>query len=136
MAGELAERRGEATVLISDVDAAEDKIDKDKILDLIAMQPKQAQLVLSSILSLSQNSGKFIFTGEIYELYKKYCSDFGLRPLTQRRMSDILSEFDMLGIITARVISKGRYGRTREILLVPEAKTPAAKRAIDDALRA
>jgi len=136
VAGELAERRGEATVLISDVDAAEDKIDKDKILDLIAMQPKQAQLVLSSILSLSQNSGKFIFTGEIYELYKKYCSDFGLRPLTQRRMSDILSEFDMLGIITARVISKGRYGRTREILLVPEAKTPAAKRAIDDALRA
>ncbi|MEK6835171.1 MAG: cell division control protein Cdc6, partial [Nanoarchaeota archaeon] len=32
-----------------------------------------------------------------------------------RRLSDIIAEFDMLGIINARVISKGRYGRTREI---------------------
>jgi cell division control protein 6 len=38
-----------------------------------------------------------------------------LRPLTQRRISDILAEMDMIGIINARVISKGRYGRTREI---------------------
>ena len=35
--------------------------------------------------------------------------------LTQRRISDIISEFDMLGVINAKVISKGRYGRTREI---------------------
>jgi cell division control protein 6 len=38
-----------------------------------------------------------------------------VRPLTQRRLSDILAELDMLGIINARVISKGRFGRTREI---------------------
>jgi cell division control protein 6 len=30
-------------------------------------------------------------------------------------VADLISELDMLGIITARVISKGRYGRTREI---------------------
>ncbi|MFO1535622.1 MAG: cell division control protein Cdc6, partial [Thermoplasmatota archaeon] len=35
--------------------------------------------------------------------------------LTQRRITDLISELDMLGIFTARVISKGRYGRTREI---------------------
>ena len=35
--------------------------------------------------------------------------------LTQRRVADLISELDMLGIITARVISKGRYGRTRDI---------------------
>ena len=35
--------------------------------------------------------------------------------MTQRRVADLISELDMLGIITARVISKGRYGRTREI---------------------
>jgi cell division control protein 6 len=35
--------------------------------------------------------------------------------LTQRRISDIIAEFDMLGLINAKVISKGRHGRTREI---------------------
>ena len=29
----------------------------------------------------------------------------------------MLAELDMLGIITTKVISKGRYGRTREICL-------------------
>ena len=110
------------------------KIERDKIADLITTQPKQAQLALYSILSISQGANKFIFTGEVYESYKKYCSDLGIRPLTQRRMSDILSELDMLGIITARVISKGRYGRTREIMLAPQATTPVVKRLLEEAL--
>jgi cell division control protein 6 len=37
--------------------------------------------------------------------------------LTQRRVSDIIAEIDMLGLINANVISKGRHGRTREIKL-------------------
>jgi len=37
--------------------------------------------------------------------------------LTQRRIGDIIQEFDMLGIINVRVISKGRGGRMREIKL-------------------
>jgi len=32
-------------------------------------------------------------------------------------VSDLISELDMLGIINSIVISKGRYGRTREIRL-------------------
>ena len=36
---------------------------------------------------------------------------------TAGELSDIIAEFDMLGIIQAKVISKGRYGRTREIQL-------------------
>ena len=31
------------------------------------------------------------------------------------RQDDIIAELDMLGIINAKVISKGRFGRTREI---------------------
>lgn len=134
VSGELADRRGAAKITITDVDAAEEKIERDKIADLITTQPKQAQIALYSILSISQGANKFIFTGEVYESYKKYCSTLGLRPLTQRRMSDILSELDMLGIITARVISKGRYGRTREIMLAPQAATLVVKRLLEDAL--
>lgn len=134
VAGELCDRKGSAKASIADVDAAEEKIERDKVVDLVSTQPRQAQVVLHAILSISQGSAKFIFTGEVYELYKKYCVKIGLRPLTQRRVSDILSELDMLGMITARVISKGRYGRTREIMLAPQASTPAVKRILSEAI--
>ena len=114
---ELAERNAEERVSIKHVDAAEEKIEKDRILEAISIHPKQFQLVLYSIISISTHTRERIFTGEIYELYKKICSQTGLRPLTQRRISDVIAEFDMLGIINASIISKGRYGRTREISL-------------------
>ncbi|HLD97090.1 MAG TPA: orc1/cdc6 family replication initiation protein, partial [Candidatus Nanoarchaeia archaeon] len=134
VSGEIADRKGMVKLSIADVDEAEEKIERDKVVDLITTQPKQAQIALYAIMSISQGTSKFIFTGEVYELYKKLCTKTGFRPLTQRRMSDILSELDMLGVITARVISKGRYGRTREIMLAPQATTPLVKRILEESL--
>ncbi len=116
VAGELAERQSLQKVGIKHIDEAEEKIERDRILDIIMTQPKQFQAVLYSILLLSnKNSANPLFTGEIYDVYRKLCDQTRLRPLTQRRVSDTIAEFDMLGIINAKVISKGRYGRTREI---------------------
>ena len=114
VAGEIAERENSEKVSMSHIDLAQDKIEHDKIIDLVMTQPKQFQATLYSII-ISQNKEQKIYTGDIYASYKKICSKSGLRPLTQRRLSDIIAEFDMLGIINAKIISKGRYGRTREI---------------------
>ena len=43
------------------------------------------------------------------------CKRIGIEILTQRRISGLLSELDLLGLITGNVISKGRYGRTKRI---------------------
>jgi len=117
VAGEIAEREGSKKVSISHLDIAESKIEKDRIIDIVSTQPKQHQLVLYSILKISDRTKKVIFTGEIYEYYKGLCIETSVRPLTQRRVSDIISEFDMLGLINGKIISKGRYGRTREVSL-------------------
>jgi len=117
VAGELAERQNEESIKLTHLDAAEEKIEKDRIIDIITTQPKQYHATLYTVFSISDKNQNQIFTGEVYELYKKICTRSDLRPLTQRRISDILAEMDMLGIINARVISKGRYGRTREISL-------------------
>ena len=46
--------------------------------------------------------------------------------LTQRRVTDLISELDMLGLIHARVKSFGRGGRTKEIeLSVPKEEARA-----------
>ncbi len=58
-----------------------------------------------------------------------------LEVLTQRRVSDIIQEFDMLGIINVRVISKGRGGRMREIkLAISKNIISKAKKIIEDSL--
>ena len=61
-------------------------------------------------------------TGEVFDIYKELCKKSRSDSLTQRRITDLISELDMLGIITARVISKGRYGRTREIQMSSSSK--------------
>lgn len=135
VAGEIAERNNKVKVSLTDVDEADKKIEHDRVLDSIKTQPKQFQLTLYAILSIKQKTKGFIFTGEIYDIYKQLCFKTALSPLTQRRVSDILAEFDMLGIINAKVISKGRYGRTREIsLAVPTSTIPNIKKAIEEEL--
>ena len=87
------------------------------MLDIIESEPSQFQLVLAAILSLSRK-GEQMFTGEVFNEYDEICRKTKNEVLTQRRVSDILAEYDMLGIINTHVISKGRGGRTREIKLM------------------
>jgi cell division control protein 6 len=48
--------------------------------------------------------------------------------ITQRRVGDLISELDMLGIVHARVKSFGRAGRTKEIELnIPKNVTEILK---------
>jgi len=114
VAGELAEREGSTIIEIKHLDEAEKKVESDHILTAVTNQPKQFQCVLYSILLIIPQKKNF-YTGEIYEIYKDICRKCKFNVLTQRRISDVLAELDMLGVINAKIISKGRYGRTREI---------------------
>ncbi len=117
VAGELAERSNDSKISIKYIDDAQDKIEKDRIIDVVNTQPKQFQLTLYSIILKCTENNDSIFTGDIYETYRHYCVKCGIKPLTQRRVFDIINELSMMGIINARVISKGRYGRSNKINL-------------------
>ncbi len=138
VAGELAERTGSLVVGLDHIDEANHKIEKDKMLDIIESEPKQFQLVLAAIMALEEQhrgEDESMVTGDVYNVYQDICTRTKNEPLTQRRISDILAEFDMLGIINARVISKGRQGRTREIklMLAPNIK-PRAREILNKSL--
>jgi archaeal cell division control protein 6 len=134
VAGDLTERSSETKILVEHLDDAEEKIEKDRVLDLVKIQPKQFQLALYAILGTCNGSRKN-FTGEVFDFYSGCCKKVGLLPLTQRRISDIISELDMLGIINAKVISKGRYGRTREIsVAIPESTVPQISGVLKEGL--
>jgi archaeal cell division control protein 6 len=125
VAGELSERKGSDKLLVKHIDEAEEKIERDLVSDVVSTLPKQSQLVLMAAFRLYGKDNSKIFTGDVYNLYRGLSSNVGLKPLTQRRMSDLIAELDMLGIINAKVISKGRYGRTREIsMTIPDTEIP------------
>ena len=92
-------------------------------------------MTLFSIFLLTEKGNNQIFTGDIFEVYKDLSAKVGLKPLTQRRISDIIAELDMMGMINAKVVSKGRYGRTREITLaIPGSTVPIIKQTLKEGL--
>ena len=117
VAGELVERDNQKKVTFEYIDKANKKIESDKIYSIVETQPKQFKITLLSIinLSLDKKGKEEIFTGEIFNRYKSLCLKIKTEQLTQRRIGDIIGELDLLGIINAKVISKGRHGRMREI---------------------
>lgn len=142
IAGEIAERTGSKKILLKHIDEANIKIERDKILEVIRTEPKQFQYVLYSIIKLTEKLRKNkkgkelpIFTGDVYNYYQDVCLKNKSEILTQRRVGDIIQEFDMLGIINVKVVSKGRGGRMREIkLAISKPLIGKAKKIVEESL--
>lgn len=109
---QLAEKQG-IPINMELVDEAMEEIEKDKYVAMVRSSPRQLQAVLFSILCSAVE--KSLQTGDAYAAYRSFCSRIKLRALTQRAFSDLISELDMYGFIQARVQSRGRYGRSKEI---------------------
>jgi cell division control protein 6 len=125
-AGELAERDQTDDVRETHVRQAQEKIELDRVVEVVRTLPQQSKLVLFAIILLEKQGVHNINTGEVYNIYKRLCEEIDADVLTQRRVTDLISELDMLGIVNAVVVSKGRYGRTKEISLsVPLDETEA-----------
>ncbi len=120
VAGEIVDRNGESVVTEQYVVMAEKKLDIDRIAETIKAQPLHSQMILYSLIKCSERerqgwADSRTLTGDLFESYSKVCTSAGTKTLTQRRFSDLVGELDMLGVVTTKLISKGRYGRTREI---------------------
>ncbi|PSP46773.1 cell division control protein Cdc6 [Halobacteriales archaeon QH_6_66_25] len=125
-AGELAERDDTDNVEEDHVRKAQEKIELDRVVEVVRTLPQQSKIVLFAIILLEKQGVHNINTGEVYNIYKRLCEEIDADVLTQRRVTDLISELDMLGIVNAIVVSKGRYGRTKEISLsVPVEETEA-----------
>ncbi len=118
VSGEIAERESSSTITEKHVRRAKDRIEADSIVEAVRTLPSQSKILLYSIILLEERKQRIITTGDVYDLYSALCKKTGLDILTQRRISDLLSELDLMGIISSTIVSKGRYGRTRQLHLV------------------
>ena len=116
VAGEIAEREGKSKITVEDVEKARVEIERDRVYEIISTLPFHSKLVLIAILK-GLKVKHTLTTGEVYQIYLTLTNKLGVESVTQRRVSDILNELDMVGIITAKVVNRGRYGKTKEVSL-------------------
>jgi archaeal cell division control protein 6 len=110
VAAEIAERERSANVGETHIRLAHEKIEKDTNYEVLKNSTTHTKIVILAILK-SKNGN----TGEVYEIYSSLCNNAEHEPLTQRRITQIISELDQLGLVTSDVVSKGRYGRSQRI---------------------
>ncbi|MGB1524355.1 MAG: Cdc6/Cdc18 family protein [Nitrosopumilus sp.] len=112
VAGELAERQQSDKVTIEHVREASLKIEENKEEASLKSYPLHEKLVILAIMKANGSS-----TGEIYSSYKNLCKVVGKDGLTQRRVTQMLSEIELSGIISGRLIHQGIHGRTKKYKL-------------------
>jgi len=110
VAAEIAERERSINVEEKHIRLAQEKIEKDTNYEVLKNSTTHTKIVILAILK-SKNGN----TGEVYEIYSSLCNNAEHEPLTQRRITQIISELDQLGLVTSDVVSKGRYGRSQRI---------------------
>jgi len=125
VAAEIAEREGAPKVTEEHVMRARAEIERDKVSDVIRTLPLHSKLVLASVLSATGWGRGEATTGDVYSTYRSVVRSLGLEEVTLRRVSGVLGELDMLGIISGRVVSRGRYGKTRVVELAADPETVA-----------
>jgi cell division control protein 6 len=117
VAGEVAERKGASIVIEEHVREAEKHIEHNRVIEALQNLPLHSKLVVLSIHHLREAEAHRVITGDIYEVYGELCGELGVTPLTQRRLSTLVNELDSMGLLNSKIVSMGRYGRTKKIRL-------------------
>lgn len=113
-AGEIAFDEACDKVTGEHVKQAKERIEHNKVTDILSTLPLQQQRVLEAILTLTKQKEE-ITSGKLYEAYTEISKK---DAVTYRRIFDFVNELELLGIISTNTISRGRAkGRTNIIKL-------------------
>ena len=114
VAGEIAERENASKVTVDHVKKAMIELEEGRIFQAASTLPLHAKLVLKAVIEVVREKGMGT-TGEVYNKYADLATNLGYEPLTQRRISEIINQLDMIGLVNATVVNRGRYGKTKII---------------------
>ena len=109
VASEIAERTQMSNVVEEHVRQASEKIEENKEIVALKSYPLHEKLLILAVMKSSE-----ISTGETYLTYKALCKEIRQKELTQRRVTQMLSEIEMSGIISGRIVHQGTHGNTKK----------------------
>ncbi len=118
VAGEIAEREQEEKVSEEHIRRASQKMEEDKETAALQSYPLHEKLIILAVMRAGGSS-----TGEIFTAYKQLCKSVRQKELTQRRMTQMLSDIELSGIISGRIVHQGIHGRTKKFKLTISPET-------------
>jgi len=130
VSGEIADREGADRVTIEHVKKATLEIEEGRIYQSVITLPLHQKILLKKIVELVESKGSTT-TGEVYASYVDSMKKMKYEPLSVRRISEIISQLDMMGLVSTEVVSRGRYGITKAIKIRREV-LPMIKEALKD----
>lgn len=123
VAGELAERSGQKLITENHIRQAQKKIEYDRISIFLRSLPLHSKIIVCSVYLLNKMGADNAITGDVYEVYCELCLQISVEALTQRRVSGLINELDINGILNSGIVNRGRYGRTKKIRISIPAST-------------
>ena len=112
IAAEICERQQSQSITEEHIRTASQKMEEDKDIVALRSYPLHEKLLIISIMK-SPNAS----TGEIYSSYKNLCHQTRQQELTQRRTTQLLSEIELSGIISGKMVHQGTHGNTKKFKL-------------------
>ena len=112
VAGEIAEREQHTSINENHIRLARNKIEENKEVTALQSFPLHEKLLIIAFMKTSE-----LTTGTIYTAYKGLCKTVRQPELTQRRVTQMLSEIELSGIISGRIIHQGIHGNTKKYKL-------------------
>ena len=122
VASEVASLDGGNRVLLQHIDAASDKLQKDRVVEVLASASYHMKLACFCIARLSYlTEDEWQTTSTIYLQYQKLVAS-NVKPLTYRRVSELLIDLQNTGLVQSHTSSKGRqgYGTQFKLINLPE----------------
>ncbi len=112
VASEIAEREQKTSITEEHIRIAGQKIEENKEVTALQSYPLHEKILIIAVMKTSELS-----TGGIYTAYKNLCKLVRQQELTQRRVTQMLSEIELSGLISGRIIHQGIHGRTKKYKL-------------------
>jgi archaeal cell division control protein 6 len=117
VAAEIASKKGEK-ISKKHVDAALARLQKDRVSTTLSSASYQLKLAAAALARISYLTQEvWHSTSTVYNQYRHILKE-GTKPLTYRRIAELLTELENMGLVTSHTSSKGRHGYGTQFKLV------------------
>jgi len=102
-AADIAIRKKEEKVTEEHVREAQDEVEIEFIKQSIIELRENQKILLYAVVKAKEET-----TTKIYKIYDKITKKYGIRSLTRRRLSQLLRELELYGLVEIEPVSRGR----------------------------
>ena len=121
VAAEIAGKRGEK-ISKTHIDAAMARLQRDRVSTTLSSASYHLKLVAAALARISYLTQEaWHSTSTVYNQYRRLLQG-GIKPLTYRRIAELLTELENMGLVLSHTSSKGRqgYGTQYKLVVPPE----------------